>query len=303
MRNDKKTTGARRPGRCLYLLCALCAILVVGVATVAQGGVLDLTAGGGGFIGDAYFLAGEIPGASGTGVWDSFVRMNREPPETRYVEEGYNTSGRELRYQEYTDPNFTRDLQLFEVPIVNFADPNTPGAPEVSYYEFLLDINEPDSNRGRYISLDAVKLFRSGDPIDPVGDPPLMPTVGELVADADHELRYETDAASAVKLDFELVLSGSGRGDMTMLVPIDVLGSKADHGDDYITLYSHFGALIDPPKNWTAADGFEEWAVRLGVLDDQTIPVIPEPVTMAMCGFAIAGVTGYARKRIRNKKA
>ena len=305
-RQDVVKAGSRRRGRWSHLL--VCAVLVVSVATVAQGKILDLTVGGadlpGDFINGAFYLATEIEGAAGTGLWDSFVRIDRTPPPPEYLEEGYNTSSRDVRYDENTDPNFTRDLQLFEVRIVNFTAPGE--ADPVSYYEFLLDINEPKGGGKNLLSLDDVQILLSDAPIpDPGGG--TVPTIEALIADPAYSLVYDMDAApdgeSAVKLDFKLLGSGSGRGDMTLLVPVAVLGDKPINGNKYVTLYSHFGGLVDPPEEWTAADGFEEWAVRDGVIDEQTITPIPEPVSMALCGSAIFGVAGYARKRIREKKA
>jgi len=51
------------------------------------------------------------PQATGSGVIDSFVRISTND----LIEEGYNTSGRPVPYDENTSPTFTHDLLLSEV--------------------------------------------------------------------------------------------------------------------------------------------------------------------------------------------
>src|SRR5437899_1740853 len=66
---------------------------------------------------------------TGTGVIDSFVRIQNNG-----TEQGYNTSARPVQFDEKTDPNYTRPLLLSSVPVVNING--------VNYRQFLLDINQ-----------------------------------------------------------------------------------------------------------------------------------------------------------------
>src|SRR5512145_327412 len=102
-------------------------LVVVGVVVMAvclsllpvpgQATTLDLTtAGSSGFI-DAAFFQQIDPRATGSGVIDPFVRISANTD----LEEGYNTSGRPLQYDENSSPTFTHDLLLSAVPIVNIG--------------------------------------------------------------------------------------------------------------------------------------------------------------------------------------
>ena len=254
-------------------------LAVLGVApTTAWAYELDLTGTPGdlGAINDGVFVAGETGDAAGTGTLDSFVRMHR-----RHTQQGYNTSGRPVWYDEVTDPNYTRDLQLFEVPTVTFDGAN--------YYEFLLDINEPDNSRDRYLSLDELKLYIAPSPLT------TPPPVDELAS-----LRYSLDAwdDSRILLDFSLVNTGSGRADMTALIPTDLFAG--DSGTDFVTLYSRFGDKGDVGgKNWGSASGFEEWAVRAVAPSHEPTNPVPEPITMILSVSALLGLRHYMKRRNR----
>src|SRR5262249_3615353 len=81
--------------------------------------VLDLTgATTSGTINGARFQLAN-PQPTGSGVIDSFVRLN--PGGRATTEQGYNTSGRPLRFDENSSPQFTRDLLLSSVPLVTIG--------------------------------------------------------------------------------------------------------------------------------------------------------------------------------------
>jgi len=99
---------------------------------------------------------------TGTGVIDSFLRLQADA-----TEQGYNTSARDYsargnlvtsgvktEFDEKSDPNYTRSIKLSDVPIVRING--------IDYREFFLDINENASDPGRYISLDQLELYVSG---------------------------------------------------------------------------------------------------------------------------------------------
>src|SRR5947207_6920344 len=97
-------------------------------AGAAHGTILDMrpapeansTAG---FLNGAYYLRGDHR-AAGSGVLNSFVRVQSN----NTTEEGYNTSGRPLSYDENNSATFTHDVQFGQLPTVTIGG--------VAYKEF-----------------------------------------------------------------------------------------------------------------------------------------------------------------------
>jgi len=237
---------------------ALVGLLIIAVVAVspAHAAMLDLTTvGAWGTINGANFQQFS-DGAAGSGNIDSFVRIQKTG-----VEQGYNTSGRPVEFDENTSLSFTHSLLLSEVPIV------TNGG--TSFREFLLDINQSGVN---LLSLDdlEIALHASGDLIE-------YSTIFALPI-------YDMNAPGEdnwVKLDYSLN-AGSGAGDMLAYIPdsffMDEFGVYLN---DYVYLYSKFG------ENLGANDGFEEWAHGVGA-------PIPEPGTILLLGL---GSLALLRKR------
>src|SRR5262249_50638958 len=144
-RSTLRRSVPRRPPRTRLLLEAL--------ENRTTPTVVDLTsAGSSGSILGAQFVQG-TDGAGGTGVIESFVRIENSP-----TEQGYNTSSRPVQFNELTSANFTRSFQLGEVAQV--ALNGTP------YYEFVLDINQNNSATGQLLSLDQLRLYVSPTNLD-----------------------------------------------------------------------------------------------------------------------------------------
>src|SRR5262245_27925368 len=202
---------------------ALSALGLLGVARDARASVIDLVNTTNGSGNGALFYRADFQPA-GTGVLDSFVRIQHDngPPNNghspRGEEQGYNTSGRPVQYDEITDPNYTRNLLLSNVPIVNIGG--------VDYKEFFLDINAPNGGGQQLLTIDMVHLYTS-----PIGDQTgLENTLGTL----QYSLGASLDE-NVVLLDYNLN-SGSGQGDMRMYVP---LSNFDDAGpNDFVYLYS-----------------------------------------------------------------
>ena len=81
---------------------------------------------------------------TGTGFLQPFVRLYATG-----TEQGYNTSGRPVPFDEDTTANWTHDMQLQDLPIVG------------GYYEFILDINEPGVVPESLLSLDEIQIYTS----------------------------------------------------------------------------------------------------------------------------------------------
>ena len=228
------------------LTAAACLLFCAGLANGAI--TLDLTAGGDGFINGAYFITVDQQ-STGTGVIDSFVRL-----QANGTEEGYNADARPVMSDVNTSPQFTRDLRIMDIPVVA-----NPGNATGNYLEFLLDVNQTNANP--LISLDEIRVFTRGTAI---GD---ASTLASLTGSSIE--RYNLDAGSdnGISLDYSLN-SGSGSGDMIMYLPTSAFAAAG--ANDFIYLYSSFGA--DHATN----AGFEEWAVR------SADGVIPEPSAIAV---------------------
>ena len=244
------------------------AVAAVAICTAAApASIVDLVNNASGSVNGAlFFQASFNPG--GTGVLDSFVRLNHNngPSNNGHsgdgVEQGYNTSGRPVQYDENTDPNFTRDLLFGEIPTVTIDG--------VQYKEFVLDINEPLGGTQNLLSLDQVKIYSSAiggqNGLESSLGTPLF-TLGAFLND------------NTVTLDATLN-SGSGQGDMRMYIPLDNFDGVG--ANDFIYLYSHFGNLDDDHHT---GDGFEEWSII----------AIPAPGVLALLG--VAGLVGSRRRR------
>src|SRR4051812_30039682 len=127
--------------------------------------MVDLTtSGASGSIDGALFQQAVVQPA-GTGVIDSFLRLQNNG-----TEQGFNTDYRPVQFDEKTDPNFTRSLLLSSVPVVNING--------TAYRQFLLDINESNGANKSDVLMTELKLFLS-----PRGDMPTLASLGTPLYD------------------------------------------------------------------------------------------------------------------------
>jgi hypothetical protein len=232
------------------------------LAGAANANILDLTAPHSqGTIGGAIFQTVDLA-PTGSGVFDSFVRIQRTG-----TEQGYNTSGRPVAFNENTSPTFTHNLTVGDIPVVSYQGSN--------YYEFFLDVNESNGGGNNLISLDDIQIYTSATGSQTTSN---VSTLGDL--------RYDLDVSkdSWIKLDYNLG-SGSGRGDMRMLLPVSALGGVGP--GTFVYLYSQFGL------NFGTDDGYEEWAVQ------EATPTVPLPPAAAAGCAMLALVAGFRAIRRR----
>lgn len=178
---------------------------------------------------------------TGTGVIQSFVRV-QGAASGGGSEQGYNTSARPLQFDENKSPEFTRDLTVGQVPVVNVDG--------VNYRQFLLDINQKASSP--LLSLDEVRIFLDSR----AGVTGYDPTTHTLAGNAPV---FDLDAGPQGDVSILLnarLNNGSGSGDMYLLVP-DSAFANADLST-HVYLYSKMGEQ----QGATANGGFEEWSVR-----------------------------------------
>jgi hypothetical protein len=201
---------------------------------IVPAAVVDVTAHGSAGMANGAILQQCDAQPTGTGVIQSFVRV-----QATGVEQGYNTDARPLQFDENKSPQFTRSLPFANVPTVTVNG--------VAYRQFLLDINQKSSSP--LLSLDELRVY--------VGTAPNLTGYA-----ADHTLAgmsplFDLDGAGdvTVKMDYRLN-SGSGSGDVFVLIP-DADFATAPAGG-FLYLYSKFGVT------WGANSGFEEWSVKTG---------------------------------------
>ena len=267
-------------------LCTLIAgfFCAVALAIPASASIVDLTGsvGAQGTVNGAIFQVDTSNEAAGVGVFGTFYELQNSP-----VDRGFNTSARPSNYDFFDMKNpapHNHDIQLNQVPL-RFVN----GVP---YLEFLLNINEPASNP--YLSMDVFQVYtaptgnRFTTTFSPAGNElqGTLPGLGTL--------RYNLDAGSdsVVLLNYNVISSGTGRADMTALVPLsNFAGTQAT---DYVYLYTYFGAQgVVGDRDYGAAAGHEDWAVDT----DPTRVHAPEPATMGLMLLGLGGMAALRRRR------
>jgi len=201
-------------------------------------------------------------------VLDPFLRVSANDP----VENGISTDTKKVLNN---DDAWTKALLLSMVPVIQQGG--------VNYREFLLDINQTNSNP--LLSLDEVKLFLTSTPnITSYVDGGLTGggTLNGIAYNAysGSGSRIGTMVFSQgdniVELNYSLE-AGSGKPDMTLLVPDSVFGSPGDPEycgyaqpgcNTWMGFYSQFGGwngtdISGTDSTWPNNDGFEEWATIL----------------------------------------
>jgi hypothetical protein len=258
------------------------ALVLLFAAASAEAAYVDLTTlGSTGTINGAIFNQSST--GSGTGIFPAFVQItgNNSP------HSAYNTTENGV-FDNGSADNFNKTITI--------GDLTTTTVGGVAYYQFFLDVNENNNAADRYLSLDILRVFYGGAANQSTLDVTAPTTLGTQA--------YDMGAGNGVLLDFNLE-PGSGKADMTFLVPVANFGGAGP--TTTVTLYSSFGSLgttcsttISNPTvcragaDYGASDGFEEWAFQL-----TGTTVIPEPSTYALyaLGISMLFVSGWWQKR------
>jgi Tol biopolymer transport system component len=187
---------------------------------------------------------------AGSAAPQTFVRLQGGS-----IEQGYNTDGRPVQFDEDTNSLYNHSLALNQVPVVTVNG--------VAYREFLLGITEQAplldlgallGSPASLLSLDQLRIYvgSSGNLTGYNGSTRTLAGLSPV---------FDLDAAGdvTVKLNDRLV-SSAGAPDARILIPDAAFAGQP--GGGFVYLYSHFGGT------WAANPGYEEWAVR---------PVPPPP--------------------------
>ena len=202
----------------------------------------------------ALLFAGSDVGATGTGLIQSFLRL-----QANGSEQGFNTDYRPAPLDDKAG-DFTHSITLGDIPTVEIDG--------VTYREFRLDLNEKDSKLNDNISLTSLKLF-SAD-------------AGNLSTLSSAQLLYNLDSAGDVSLPLTEWSTGSGHGDYVVVVPDAAFVDAQGHAladCSFIYLYSAFSG---------SDGGFEEWYIRPAETLDNTVSVT---TTQGATGSATSHVT------------
>jgi hypothetical protein len=279
----------RALARPLVLVALVAGVLTLTGQVAPASTVIDLTtAGASNGVGSLANLGGNFivqqisPQSTGTGVIDSFLRIQQDG-----TERGFNTSVNNPPLDDKAG-NFTRALLLSEIPTVTIGG--------TDYLQFLLDINQNGNNK---LSLNQIEILQAAS------DPGLNFTIAEasttqeavLGLTGGTEIFQMSNATKSLNDAFEIQMdfslnSGSGSGDMFLYVPKSDFLSNLDN----VILFAQFGA---PPGAFSSNDGFEEWAV-LKPPGSIIFSAVPEPSTWALAavGLATLGAFPFLKRRL-----
>jgi hypothetical protein len=257
-------------------------MIVLGASAAYAFPPIDLTTLGATFTGTDGVIWNElITQPTGTGVYDPFLRVQAND-----VEHGFNTD-----FGSPWDPIGSHQVPLddkagiwtHDIKVGDLAVKNVGG---IDYYVFTLDINEPNNDPARYLSLDELRLYTSG-----TGN---KETLAQVQAGV---LRYDMDAVTDqdVYLDHSLQ-EGSGHDDMEVLIPVSKFAGAA--ATDFLYLYCKFGATGGAfGADFQSGDGFEEWSAIRGTPPPPPPPGASEPTTMLLIGGGLLGMLAARRKK------
>jgi hypothetical protein len=192
-------------------------------------------------------------GASGSGIFESFLQTQDTPSE-----EGYNTDGVK-EFDTGSSPTFNHAILISEIPTVTCESLDGSETAAGLCWELFADINDSNAN-------------------DPVAAQIQLTTLEVWFTDDNEITGYDQGGAGfggdADKIyDFEGTVlindvnQGSGRGDLRYLIPIDGFSIPSDcgFGDSdcatYFVVYTEWGDP-DGAGEYISDSGFEEWKVK-----------------------------------------
>ncbi|MGD8501410.1 MAG: hypothetical protein PVJ86_12230, partial [Phycisphaerales bacterium] len=251
----------------LLILGTLAACLVMVAATPAGAIEYDMTTDPTGSpsvtINGAIWEILQVADPTGSGVFSAFFRVKANG-----TEQGYNTDGRPLQFDELKSKTFTHSFRLEDVPIIDIGG--------IPYREFQLDINENTGGTSYYMSLNEFQVWTTNDPnILGYDDTTNSFPIGS--GDGEAQLAYNFNGGDdSIKMDYR-INPGSGKRDYRVYVPVSYFIEL-----EYVVIFTRHG------DTWPTDDGFEEWGVAVYPTAPNTMVQI---ATSAPADVVIAGET------------
>lgn len=247
----------------ILLSTLLIATLLQLFAASASATLIDLNANVTGTAANGTIYTRDSTKGTGTGIFDPFLRIQDSP-----TEEGYNAdyaSQPQAPYDEKVGVH-THSLQFSDLVYVELDG--------IGYYEFLLDLFEPQGGGKEFVYLNSVQIFNTG--ASPLASP--FPVSLALLGPKLYDMDSSGDVT--VKLNADLA-SGNGEHDMAMFILASSFNGVGLN--DYITFYSAFGGTRNTEG---ASEGsFEEWGLR-----EKTVSELPEPSSILLILLGMLGL-------------
>lgn len=176
---------------------------------------------------------------SGTGNYNTFLAIGDNDGN----EFGFNSN--DTSPINPTNPN--QDLSKSEVVLLSTVPITVIGG--VEYYEFRMDLNEPNNATAGQISLDTFKIYSSASS-----------TIEDLAVLQAQNLVYNMDAGADGDISVVLseLSSGSGTDDYAILVPVSKFAGL-DPATTYMYVYAEMGYL---GGDSVGDGGFEEFNLQ-----------------------------------------
>jgi hypothetical protein len=236
-------------------------MLVGSMAGPVVADTIDMTSGSYTF-GNGVIFSAVDPKGSGTGNWDSIVRIKSEADFVK----GVNTDLSGI----YNNLNgsWTHDELISSV--------GTAG----NYYLFQLDTAQSANGP---ISLDRIKIYQHTGAFSSSGA-----LTGFLGGSAG--LVFDSGMTDTFKVSAN---NGNGAGDLWMYVPKSLFSGTSDN----LYLYSELGS---PPGTYAATGSFEEWGALKGTADPPpTPPTVPDGgMTLMLLGAGLSSL-GFVRRAVK----
>jgi uncharacterized repeat protein (TIGR01451 family) len=252
-------TSATRPRQQWLALVVGLLALTAGAATVvlaliSDSGTHDITRPDSGTsetadLGNAtveYIGSSASNQASGTGLFDPFLRLQGSPTEKGFNTCSQSSCGGDVTQFETKTGSWTKAILASAIPVVDCGG-DLAGT---SCWELFVDIN--DGNNAKRISLNEVEVWLTTNArltgyVDPTGFPAGTAT-------------QVYDFSGAILIND--VNQGSGRGDLRYLIPVQPFAAG-----DFFVLYSKWGTTSGTAGEfgtggYASEGGFEEWKVR-----------------------------------------